>query len=711
MPDRDVFSGVQVTHLGGIEDIDKKSSLTGSCKHVAITDRAWVECNIVVDFGMHQWWGADNALNLDIDPRVVQADYIFITHAHLDHIGRLPMLVSRGFKGTIIMTEATRQLAYQSLQDSANIMLQNQDAKIEQRKRMGREFAEIKKYHTLKEKNDTESQDHVFLAEILEKYGEDKIQKLIESLESVDFNIADLLPEVPVPLYKLEDVNKLFGLKDDAITLSDSELVWSNAQVSWNEDEILKSETVLAQPNMFDQSVVEWYLPSEVEEQESTWYIQTFEYGEDIAFSGIKKHSSLDGITLSIKDIAAKLYPAGHVLWSYQLEVNIWVKNILKWDQVDTAFSQNWNWNHKLWFGWDMGRHDSGNNLWAPSFPSDTYLYREMEWTYAARNHPERDVAIAQLFSTLFQSGKHVLIPTFSIQRTPDMLLLLLDYVETVCQPELDRLKNNTRALREELKNCESLIASYSPDEDEVSITEFQEQKEDLLEEIKENEKEIDRMNITIVTDSLLYQMTQKTYIEQSPEIYEPLTEQSQKKRFWRVIIKNFLPWESKANFERYKETAENPAQDRRTKIIVSSAGMCEGWPVLQHLQRMVENPNSDIIFTWYAPASSLAGKLRLDNEVIILWELYKVKAHIHDITWFSGHAGSDELSAWNKSGKIEKWGVDAIVHGWNDRFVLAHELNKSHKRAAVSCPKLWDTVKIKFPEVKPKKWNTKTRR
>jgi len=37
----------------------------------------------------------------------------------------------------------------------------------------------------------------------------------------------------------------------------------------------------------------------------------------------MKKHNSLDGVTTSIQEIAAKMHPAGHVLGSYQLEVQI----------------------------------------------------------------------------------------------------------------------------------------------------------------------------------------------------------------------------------------------------------------------------------------------------------------------------------------------------------------------------------------------------
>ena len=76
----------------------------------------------MVDYGMFQGKPEEMGLNSvkpDIDFGQVSA--VVLTHAHLDHCGRLPMLVKFGFTGPVFMTEATKALAELVLFDAAKI--------------------------------------------------------------------------------------------------------------------------------------------------------------------------------------------------------------------------------------------------------------------------------------------------------------------------------------------------------------------------------------------------------------------------------------------------------------------------------------------------------------------------------------------------------------------------------------------------------------
>ncbi|HEX3664417.1 MAG TPA: MBL fold metallo-hydrolase [Rhizomicrobium sp.] len=96
--------------------------VTGSCHLIETGGK-----RILIDCGLFQGSRALNEENADafgFDAGAV--DYLLLTHAHLDHCGRIPLLAKRGFKGEIVTTAATRELARLVMLDSAH--LQEEDA-------------------------------------------------------------------------------------------------------------------------------------------------------------------------------------------------------------------------------------------------------------------------------------------------------------------------------------------------------------------------------------------------------------------------------------------------------------------------------------------------------------------------------------------------------------------------------------------------------
>lgn len=112
--------------------------VTGSC-HLISTDQH----RILLDCGQFQGGKAMEELNYEpfpFDPEAIEC--VVLSHAHIDHCGRLPLLVKRGFKGQIYCTDATADLLKVMLTDSAYI--HEKDAEMQSRKnlRVGRPVVE-----------------------------------------------------------------------------------------------------------------------------------------------------------------------------------------------------------------------------------------------------------------------------------------------------------------------------------------------------------------------------------------------------------------------------------------------------------------------------------------------------------------------------------------------------------------------------------------
>ena len=90
--------------------------VTGSCHYLEFGDK-----HVLVDCGMEQ--GPDLYVNQKLPVNAAAIDYVFVTHAHIDHSGLLPLLYNHGFRGQIFCTTETSQLCNIMLKDSAHIQM------------------------------------------------------------------------------------------------------------------------------------------------------------------------------------------------------------------------------------------------------------------------------------------------------------------------------------------------------------------------------------------------------------------------------------------------------------------------------------------------------------------------------------------------------------------------------------------------------------
>ena len=95
-------------------------TVTGSCHMLQTRDY-----NVLVDCGFFQGQGlfARNEEEFLFNP--AEVDFLLLTHAHIDHIGRVPLLVKRGFQGRIVTTAATYDFARIMLLESAELQEEN----------------------------------------------------------------------------------------------------------------------------------------------------------------------------------------------------------------------------------------------------------------------------------------------------------------------------------------------------------------------------------------------------------------------------------------------------------------------------------------------------------------------------------------------------------------------------------------------------------
>lgn len=114
------------------------TGVTGSC-HLITSENH----QILLDCGQFQGGKAFEALNYEefpFDPS--QVEYMVLSHAHIDHCGRIPLLIKKGFKGKIYCTDATADLLEIMLKDSGHIHEQEAEWQNRKNQRAGRPLVE-----------------------------------------------------------------------------------------------------------------------------------------------------------------------------------------------------------------------------------------------------------------------------------------------------------------------------------------------------------------------------------------------------------------------------------------------------------------------------------------------------------------------------------------------------------------------------------------
>lgn len=174
---------MRLTFIGADHEV------TGSCHCIEVGKK-----RILVDYGMEQGINVFENAELPFDEASI--DYVFLTHAHVDHSGMLPLLFARGFRGKVLTTDATADLCSIMLRDCAHIQMQEAEWK-QRKKKRGANIDAGEPIYTM------EDADGVI--RLIVPYHYDKIYELCDEVSFRFTDIGHLLGSASIELWLKEN--------------------------------------------------------------------------------------------------------------------------------------------------------------------------------------------------------------------------------------------------------------------------------------------------------------------------------------------------------------------------------------------------------------------------------------------------------------------------------------------------------------------------
>ncbi len=115
-----------------IEFIGAAECVTGSCHKLTVMGK-----NILLDCGLFQGSDDEEGKNESFPFEPKDIDYVILSHSHIDHSGRIPLLYKKGYQGQVYCTKATKALSDVMLRDSGHIAEMEIEWKNRKRMRQG----------------------------------------------------------------------------------------------------------------------------------------------------------------------------------------------------------------------------------------------------------------------------------------------------------------------------------------------------------------------------------------------------------------------------------------------------------------------------------------------------------------------------------------------------------------------------------------------
>ena len=731
-------NNVKIKYFWWIESDNKKSpnfvSLTWSS---TLVDIDWFLG--LIDYWMFQWWKNDEKYNQEPFELAEKLYFVVLTHAHLDHCWRLPFLVKSWFSWPIYTTRLTWLQTKEMLFDYVRIMKAEIDKSKNLNKKVSKKFKQceflVRAYESLNSNKLSREDREKIEKKLYRKFPEiDSNELNLAYLEAKDYlsknKESDYLRKVDDLLFDESDVERTFSLFKfvdnwEEITVKEN-ISFFTSEVSieklfslWvdkNEEKVYLSveifnkiveeigqrieNTKKALKENLEISKRNDKIKSEYLSNENIDLEDLLEDYYEIPYSieqlkNLKNNLSpkvdfkdeLDSPL--IKAIKLRFFSAWHIEWSSQVLLQIvtetakrvlWVLNKeIPWFKRKTEKTTN------LLFSWDLWRISDPNLPWIPAKIPFKLDYAQVESTYAWRNHEKREEMEKVFFEELENANWKVLIPAFSIQRTQEVLLMILNEMKK----RVSDLKEYKERKKELKKLKETLLETVIDSKKAINISKA---IGILQKEILWLKKSVIFQNI--IVDSPLSKVITNIYRNDKNinEKYKLLDPAEQIRVFWRQVI-HFLEWK-KDQEKIYSENKKNSKE-----IIVSAAWMCEWWSILFHLQNILEDKDAKIVFVWYCPESTNWGKIKARKEIFIEWKKFQVLCELADLKGFSAHIDWNELLEYLWNLDFAFWAKLALNHGWEAREDFAEQiklnLDKIHSKVNILVPDLFDEVSI----------------
>lgn len=625
--------------------------------------------------------------------------------------------------------------------DKTKIIIIREDLKEKIREKLKKWIWDFFRTRKVRKEKRKELQDKVELYEFLVKnykflFDLDWYDDVLSFFDTLNFR-AEKIVQIQEKIRKIKQAKKL---------KSKFEEVWEERL-----RELLKAKELLKKYNIHSLEDISWVMQN--------FHIHDISVEDIQKAINLLSWVHIDKNQEILESVKLNFYNAWHIEWSVQAVATFVVSevdNVLNWRKkwdLHTHTSKRRLKHVNVWFSWDMWRIKQPNVTWKPKNIPFILDYYQVETTYAWRLHPDKEKSIERLFTSIIDAKWKIVIPAFSMQRTQELLMTLLkarvdslDHIERLksFNKEKNSIQKNLKEtewiktqilIRNELfndillhqaelrnlKNQDILPQYYWKQVKElqtkIRIKQSKIRKLEILWSLDDIQIKIDKLNneleiinlqidyikpkifdTDIILDSPLSEEITNIYINHCGEKYDLLNPETQKRLFWKEIIKYTKKKSdtSEKDDDREKISLEELYSIERIdkkEIIVSASWMCDGWAIEYHLKQNLPNSNSKIIFIWYTPENTRWWKIKARNEFISFdWKPFPLNCEVDDIPWFSAHMDEYEIIDFLTNQKFKKWAIIALTHWWEERYKLVRKIEAVMEF-------IWQKIKVVVPE------------